>query len=59
MSIFHGWRSTILDEEMFLAIPSSPAFPWVHQPATARGINRVQEGRSRVGFQLAREREVQ
>lgn len=58
MSIFQGWRSTILDEEMFLEIPSSPGFPWVHQPATARGRNRVQKERSCVGFQLGREREV-
>lgn len=59
MSIFQGWRSTILDEEMFLEIPSSPGFPWVHQPAAAREINRVQDGRSHVGFQLEWEREVQ
>lgn len=59
MSIVQGWRSTILDEEMSLEIPSSPGFPWVHQPATARGIKRVRKERSCVGFQLGREGEVQ
>ena len=36
MSVFQGWRSIVLDEEIFLEIPSSPGFPWVHQPAAAR-----------------------
>lgn len=39
MSVFQGWKSTILGEEMFLEICSSPGFPRIHQPATAGGIN--------------------